>query len=90
MIAEVRSGFLVLLVRSSRSDDHWREVELWKIIEIVLLVGASTFTSFYVLSGAKPEQILLGLTTKRFVQNRISCICVFAGVFSASVESLGA
>ena len=88
MIAKVRSGYLVLLLRSFRSDDHWSEVEPREKIEIVPLVWAFTFK--YLRSLKQSEPMLPRLGRERFVQDRVSGTGIFAGGFITSVESRGA
>ena len=87
MIAEVRRGYLVWLMRSSQSDDYWHEFKSWVIAEILPLVCASTFKSLRSLKHSK--QMLSRLDHERFVQDRVSGTGVFAGGFTASIESLG-
>ena len=77
-----------MLMRSPRSDDYWSEVEPRGIIEIVPLVLAFTFKSLRSLKQSEPMLPRLG--RERFVQDRVSGTDVFAGGFSASIESLGA
>ena len=88
MIAKVRSGYLVLLLRSFRSDDYWSEVEPREKIEIVPLVCAFTVESLCSLKQSEPMLPRLG--RERFVQDRVSGTGIFAGGFITSVESRGA
>ena len=88
MIAEIRNGYLVWLMRFSGPDAYWREFKSWAIFEILPVASAPTFKSLRVLK--QPEPLLTRLGRERFVQDRVSGTGVFAGGFSASVESLGA
>ena len=88
MIAEVRRGYLVWLMRSSGSDDYWREFKSWVIVEIVSVVCAPALKSLRSLKQPKPMLTRLG--RERFVQDGVSSVGAFAGGFSALIESLGA
>ena len=88
MITEIRNGYLVWLIRFSEPDGYWREFKSWAIVEILPVACAPAFKSLRVLK--QPEPLLTRLGRERFVQDRVSGTGVFAGGFSASVESLGA
>ncbi|MCH2372462.1 MAG: hypothetical protein MK324_18350, partial [Pirellulales bacterium] len=60
----------------------------WAIFEILPVACAPTFKSLRVLK--RPELLLTRLGRERFVQDRVSGTGVFARVFGASIESLGA